>query len=76
MPHRFARPVPWVWDQHWRDVLFLHWQVPVAALRPLVPERLDIDMYDGHLSEGVRARFGAFVPQCIKPEGGSSSPRA
>ena len=41
MPHHFelmkdagdAADRPWVWDQHWQDVLFLHWQVPVSALR-------------------------------------------
>lgn len=33
--------------QDWRDLLFLHWTVPVAALRPLVPEPLTIDTFDG-----------------------------
>jgi uncharacterized protein YqjF (DUF2071 family) len=33
--------------QRWRMLLFLHWPVPVDALRPLVPPSLDIDCYDG-----------------------------
>jgi uncharacterized protein len=37
---------PWVWAQHWLDVLFLHWRVPTAKLRPHVPSELVIDTYD------------------------------
>src|SRR5262245_44613967 len=37
---------PWVWAQHWLDVLFLHWRVPAARLRPHVPSELVIDTYD------------------------------
>ncbi|MCC6807547.1 MAG: DUF2071 domain-containing protein [Deltaproteobacteria bacterium] len=32
---------------HWRDLAFLHWRVPEAALRPLVPSALEIDTFDG-----------------------------
>jgi uncharacterized protein len=31
----------------WADLGFLHWTVPVAVLRPLVPEALEIDTFDG-----------------------------
>jgi uncharacterized protein len=31
--------------QHWRDLLFLHWEVPATALRALVPRQLDVDTY-------------------------------
>lgn len=34
-------------SQRWCDLLFAHWPVPTAALRPLVPERLEIDTFDG-----------------------------
>ena len=37
----------WVWSQHWLNVLFLHWQVPAAALRAHLPSALDIATYDG-----------------------------
>ncbi len=33
--------------QSWRHLLFVHWPVPLAVLRPLVPEALSIDTYEG-----------------------------
>ena len=38
---------PWLWSQRWTDLLFQHWPVEVTKLRPLVPERLDIEQYEG-----------------------------
>jgi len=38
------RPVGY---QRWRNLLFIHWPVPAAALRRLVPRQLDLDLYDG-----------------------------
>jgi len=55
---------PWVGVQVWHDLLFAHWPVSPAVLRPLVPPQLPLDTYDGqawvgivpfHMS-GVRAR--------------------
>jgi uncharacterized protein YqjF (DUF2071 family) len=37
----------WTWRQSWRDLLFAHWPVPSAALRPLVPASLQIQEFDG-----------------------------
>ncbi len=56
--------------QRWRDLLFLHWPVPVEALRPLVPAALAIDTFDGvayvglipFLLEGLRP---AGVPEAL-----------
>lgn len=42
---RPAQPI--VGYQRWRDLLFLHWPVPVEVLRPLIPEPLSIDTYEG-----------------------------
>jgi uncharacterized protein YqjF (DUF2071 family) len=39
--------LPVVGHQRWRDILFLHWPIPVDALRPLVPAPLTIDTFDG-----------------------------
>jgi uncharacterized protein YqjF (DUF2071 family) len=39
---------PWVWSQHWLDVLFLHWQVPAEDLRPRVPAPLEVATFAGH----------------------------
>jgi hypothetical protein len=38
---------PWIWRQTWHDLLFAHWPVPAASLRPLVPPRLTIQEYGG-----------------------------
>ena len=38
---------PWVMAQSWHDLLFAHWPVEAAALRPLVPSDLQIDTFDG-----------------------------
>jgi uncharacterized protein YqjF (DUF2071 family) len=39
--------------QRWRDLLFLHWELPVAALRPLVPARLELDTWEGRAFVGL-----------------------
>ena len=39
--------------QSWHELLFLHWSVPVEALRPLVPSRLEIDTYEGRAYVGL-----------------------
>ena len=56
--------------QRWRHLAFLHWRVPVATLRPLVPAELAIDTYDGDAfvgivpftMEGVRPRWAPAMP--------------
>src|SRR5690606_106514 len=35
-----------VMHQSWDKLLFLHWEVPAATLRPLIPSPLQIDTYD------------------------------
>lgn len=37
----------WTWRQSWHDLLFAHWPVPAAALRPLVPAGLEVQEFDG-----------------------------
>jgi uncharacterized protein YqjF (DUF2071 family) len=39
--------------QTWHDLLFAHWPLPAAALRPLVPEPLTLDTFDGQCWVGV-----------------------
>lgn len=49
-------PVPqrrWTWRQSWHDLLFAHWPVSSALLRPLVPEGLEIQEFDGTSWLGV-----------------------
>ena len=44
---------PWAWRQTWHDLLFLHWPVPVAAVRSLVPRTLEIQKFSGTAWVGV-----------------------
>jgi uncharacterized protein YqjF (DUF2071 family) len=37
----------------WHDLLFAHWPVAAAALRPLVPAALEVDTFDGAAWIGV-----------------------
>lgn len=37
----------------WRDLLFAHWPVPVAALRAKIPAGLEVDTFDGTAWLGV-----------------------
>jgi uncharacterized protein len=75
LPPSDHRPWPlprgaWVMAQRWHDLLFAHWPVPVAALRPLVPPSLEVETFDGSAWLGVvpfwmsrvRARFLPPVP--------------
>lgn len=39
--------------QRWRHLIFLHWEVPEEALRPLLPEALSIDTFEGRAWVGV-----------------------
>lgn len=39
--------------QRWRDLVFVHWEVPVEALRPLVPKRLALDTWEGRALVGL-----------------------
>jgi len=43
-----VRPdAPVIGWQRWAELLFLHWEVPAAALRPLVHRRLELDTFEG-----------------------------
>ena len=39
--------------QIWHDLLFAHWPIPTAAVRPLVPQELTLDTFDGQCWIGV-----------------------
>lgn len=44
---------PWIGRQKWLDLLFAHWPVPAAALRPLVPPALEVQQFEGTSWVGV-----------------------
>ena len=53
----------WAYYQEWNRAVFLHWQIPEAVLRPLVPERLSIDTYAGQ----AYVSLVAFTMEQIRP---------
>ena len=61
---------PWVMEQKWHDLLFAHWAVEPAQVRPLVPPQLELDLRDGKA-------WLAVTPFCmsgVKPRGVPSLP--
>jgi uncharacterized protein YqjF (DUF2071 family) len=44
---------PWMLAMRWHDLLFMHWPVPHAALRPLIPPAVALDTFDGTAWVGV-----------------------
>jgi len=75
LAHQAHRPwplpkQPWVLAQSWNQLLFAHWPVSVDVLRPLIPEQLPIDTFEGQAWVGVvpfylsnfRARYLPSIP--------------
>lgn len=54
----------WRYYQEWNNALFMHWKVPVEILRPLVPEKLQIDSFEGEAWVSIVA----FTMQKIRPK--------
>ncbi len=50
-------------SMRWKHLLFVHWRVSPAALRPLIPEPLQIDTYDG----AAWVAFVPFVMESVRP---------
>ena len=56
--------------QSWHDLLFMHWPLPAATVRALVPKQLDLDLWDNKAwvavvpfwMSGVRARGSPAIP--------------
>ncbi|HLY42534.1 MAG TPA: DUF2071 domain-containing protein [Terracidiphilus sp.] len=50
------RPLPpgrWAMTQRWNDLLFAHWQAPVAQIAKLLPDGLQVDTFQGVAWLGV-----------------------
>lgn len=61
-------PGPWVMTQSWLDLLFAHWPVAPAALRPLIPPGLELQTYDGKAWIGVVPfRMANVSPRLVPP---------
>jgi uncharacterized protein YqjF (DUF2071 family) len=39
--------------QRWRELLFVHWALPLDAVRPLVPKEIELDPWDGRAWVGL-----------------------
>ena len=49
-----TRPRGWpIMYQSWGKLLFMHWRIPAESLRPLIPNRLAIDTFDGSAWIGI-----------------------
>lgn len=53
-----SRPWPaptrsWAMRMRWLELVFLHWPVPVSALRPHLPPGLELDLFQGQAWVGV-----------------------
>src|SRR3569832_616493 len=61
---------PWLMRMRWRELLFAHWQVDAGLIRPLLPDGLELDVFDGRcyvgavpfLMEDTSPRFVPAVP--------------
>jgi uncharacterized protein len=45
--------VPWIMTQSWHDLLFAHWAIEPAVVRPLVPAVFPVDQFDGRAWLGI-----------------------
>jgi len=62
---------PWVMRMRWADLLFAHWPMDPAMLRPLVPLGLDLDTFDGRAWLGIVP----FRMEGVAPRGLPAVPR-
>jgi uncharacterized protein len=61
---------PWIMAQSWHDLLFAHWRIDAALLRPHIPAGLEIDTFEGQAwiavvpfrMTGVRLRATPALP--------------
>jgi uncharacterized protein len=61
---------PWIMSQSWHDLLFAHWPIDAARVRPSIPAALELDTFDGQAwigivpfsMSGVRLRWTPALP--------------
>jgi uncharacterized protein YqjF (DUF2071 family) len=65
---------PWIMTQIWHELLFAHWPLPPATLRPLVPAVLPLDTFDGQAWLGIVPFRMTYVrPRGVPPLPGISA---
>src|SRR5437667_5335244 len=66
---------PWVTTMRWHDLLFLHWPVRPEIIRPLIPQGLELDTFDGAAWIGVIPfRMTGVRPRYLPPFAGLAFP--
>ncbi len=67
-----SRPDGWpARHQRWSGLVFLHWRLEPAAVRPLVPADLQLDLFDGAAWVGATHLLAISVP-CRSMAGSAS----
>lgn len=61
---------PWVMSQRWNDLLFLHYALAPETIRPLLPEVLQLDTYNGQAWVSITP----FLLDHLRPHGGIRVP--
>lgn len=65
---------PWLMAQCWRDLLFAHWPIEPRALRPLIPDCLELDLFEGSAYVAVVPfRMTDIHPHFVPPLPGTSA---
>jgi uncharacterized protein YqjF (DUF2071 family) len=63
-----------IMHQNWGKLLFMHWRVDAKVLRPLIPEALEIDLFDGSAWIGlVPFTMWGIRASCLPPLPGASA---
>lgn len=57
----------WRWAQTWSHLLFAHWRVPADKLRPLIPDGLTLQEFDGSAWIGVVPFLLDVRPRFVPP---------
>src|SRR5258705_8860871 len=69
-PHR-PWPIPtqpWAMQMRWRELLFAHWVVDPSVVRPLIPSRLQLDLFENRCYVGaVPFLMERVTPRLVPP---------
>ena len=68
MGHRLSPPPerPWLMRMRWCDLLFAHWVGDAALVRSLIPQQLELDLFDGRAYLGaVPFRMEGVAPRLL-----------
>ena len=61
---------PWVMRQEWHDLLFAHWTLEPASVRPLIPQPLELDLRENKSYLAITP----FMVRRLRPRGAPALP--